>query len=98
MAKETKPAQAEKLHFAFEKRNYQLLLIGLGILLVGYLLMIGGGSADPNVFNGDELFSFRRITLSPTVILIGYVFIGYAVMYKSKKGKPSKDSEVTLSK
>ena len=68
--------------FAFGKVNYKLLLIGLAILLVGYVLMVGGGSEDPNVFNGEELFSFRRITLAPIVLLGGYIFIFYAILKK----------------
>jgi uncharacterized integral membrane protein len=76
-------ANDSKIQFAFQKKNYQFLVIGLVILAVGYMLMIGGGSADPNVFS-EEIFSFRRITLSPIVILIGYVVIGYAIMVKPK--------------
>lgn len=75
-------------HFKFSKKNYTLLLIGLGINLLGFLLMIGGGSNDPNIFNEKELFSFQRITLSPYLIMIGYVVMGYAIMknpYKEDK-------------
>lgn len=68
--------------FAFGSINFKLLLIGLAILLVGYVLMVGGGSDDPNVFNGEELFSFRRITLAPLIILGGYIFIFYAILKK----------------
>lgn len=68
--------------FAFGKINFKLLLIGLAILLVGYILMVGGGSEDPNVFNGEELFSFRRITLAPIVLLGGYIFVFYAILKK----------------
>jgi len=82
MAKKT--STPSSLQFAFEKKNYILLVAGIGILLLGYLLMIGGGSEDPNVFS-PEIFSFRRITLSPILILIGYGVIGYAIMYKPKK-------------
>lgn len=73
-----------KLKFPFQKKNYQLLLIGVGIILLGYLLMMGGGSADPNVFD-PSIFSFQRITLAPIVVLVGYACIGYAIMYKPKK-------------
>jgi len=69
--------------FAFGKANFKLLIAGLVILLVGYLLMTGGGSEDPNVFNGDELFSFRRITLAPIVIIAGYAIIFYAILKKN---------------
>ena len=62
-----------------------LLIGGVVTVILGYMLMSGGGSADPNVFNGEELFSFRRITLAPLVILIGYVTVGAGIMYRSKK-------------
>lgn len=75
---------AKKEGFAFGKENYKILIIGIVVLVIGYMLMIGGGSKDPNVFNGDELFSFRRITLSPLVILAGFVVILFAIMKKSK--------------
>jgi hypothetical protein len=81
MAKTTKAPS--KLKFPFQKKNYQLLLIGVGIILVGYLLMMGGGSEDPNVFD-PSIFSFQRITLAPIVVLLGYGFIGYAIMHKPK--------------
>ena len=63
--------------------NYKLMLIGLAIIIIGYVLMTGGGSDDPNVFN-EEMFSFRRITLAPIVVLAGFGFEIYAIMYKSK--------------
>jgi SNF family Na+-dependent transporter len=81
MAKTTKaPSQ---LKFAFQRKNYQLLLIGIGIVLSGYFLMSGGGSEDPNVFD-PSIFSFQRITLAPIVVLFGYAFIGYAIMHRPK--------------
>ena len=70
--------------FPFEKINYRLLIIGLGILIVGYLLMAGGGSENPNEFNGEELYSARRITVAPLLVLGGYGFIIYAIMKKAK--------------
>lgn len=66
----------------FTRTNYQLLLIGLGILVVGYTLMSGGGSGDPNVFNAEEIFSTRRITVAPIVCVIGYLFVAYAILKK----------------
>lgn len=69
--------------FAFEKKNYTLLLIGLGFIIIGFLLMIGGGSDDPNVFS-DQIFSFRRMTLAPILILVGYVIEIFAIMKKPK--------------
>jgi hypothetical protein len=73
-----------KPNFALTKENYILLLIGFAIIVVGFLLMVGGGSHDPKVFNEKELFSFRRITLAPIIILVGFVFEIYAIMKKPK--------------
>ena len=70
--------------FAFGKENYRILIIGVVIVVIGYLLMIGGGSEDPNQFHEEEIFSFRRITLSPVVILIGFVTVLFGIMKKSK--------------
>lgn len=72
--------------FAFEKENYVLLLIAILIIIVGYALMAGGGSQDPKEFN-EEIFSFRRITLAPLVVLFGYFFVMYAIMKKPKERK-----------
>jgi len=69
--------------FALGPENYKLLAIGFGIIVVGFLLMIGGKSNDPNVFNAD-IFSFRRITLAPLVLLAGFVFEIYAIMKKTR--------------
>ncbi|MBS1581410.1 MAG: DUF3098 domain-containing protein [Bacteroidetes bacterium] len=69
---------------AFTRLNYRLLLIGIGIVLLGYMLMSGGGSGDPNVFDASEIFSARRITVAPIVCLVGYLFIVYAILKKPK--------------
>ena len=63
----------------FTKKNYYVLVAGIVLIILGYLLMIGGGSDDPNVFN-PEIFSFQRITLAPMVCLIGFVTIIVAIM------------------
>ena len=68
-------------NFAFGRSNYVWLGIGIAILMVGYLLMSGGGSDDPNVFD-ESIFSFRRITLAPAVVLAGYGVIFYAILKK----------------
>jgi hypothetical protein len=75
--------QAKMGDFAFSKENYRLMLIGLAFIVLGFLLMIGGGSNDPNKFSYD-LFSFRRITLAPILILAGYVIEIFAIMKKPK--------------
>lgn len=80
----------EKQGFAFQKENYILLAISFIILLIGYLMMSGGGQEDPTVFFPDndpsktpEIFSFRRITLAPIIVLFGYAFAIFAIMAKS---------------
>lgn len=72
--------------FVFEKENYLVMLAGIVLLVIGYLLMIGGGSNDPNVFS-YELFSFRRITLAPILILLGFVVEIFAIMWNPAKKK-----------
>jgi len=67
--------------FAFGKENYRMMLIGIGVLIIGYALMVGGGSDDPEVFS-EDIFSFRRITLAPIVVLAGYGAIFYAIFKK----------------
>jgi membrane-bound ClpP family serine protease len=84
MAKK-KPKQEEP-DFPLQKDNYILLIIGFAIIMIGFLLMMGGKSDDPNVFN-PEIFSFRRITLAPIVVLIGFVFEIWAIMKKPKTEK-----------
>jgi len=74
----------KKEGFAFGKNNYKLLIIGTVVLIIGYMLMIGGGAEDMNSFNAAELFSFRRITLSPIVILTGFAIILFAIMKKTE--------------
>ncbi|HKK81076.1 MAG TPA: DUF3098 domain-containing protein [Prolixibacteraceae bacterium] len=69
--------------FALGRENYKLIIIGLVAIVAGFLLMIGGASGDPEVFN-PEVFSFRRITLAPMVSLAGFLFIIYAIMKKPK--------------
>ncbi len=70
--------------FLFEAVNYKFLLIGLGIIAVGFVLMSGGGSDDPNVFKEKELFSFRRIGLAPTMVLAGFGVVIYSIFKKTK--------------
>jgi hypothetical protein len=81
--KEIKDKPTTEPGFALEKENYRLMAIGFGIIVLGFILMIGGGSDDPNVFNPD-IFSFRRITLAPLVLLFGFLFEIYAIMKKPK--------------
>lgn len=88
-----KKANDVNFHFGFRKENYKLLLIGLAINIIGYLLMIGGGSDDPNVFKENELFSVTRLTISPILILGGFVVMIYAIMKKSKSSSSNNTEE-----
>lgn len=76
-----KPVEEKSTEFAFGKENYRLLLIGIVIIAIGFILMIGGGSDNPAVFN-EKIFSPRRITIAPVLILIGYVIEIFAIMKK----------------
>ncbi|CAM1365198.1 DUF3098 domain-containing protein [Tenacibaculum xiamenense] len=71
-------------NFLFGKRNYIIMLIGLAVIALGFILMAGGGSDDPNVFN-PELYSWRRIRLAPTLVLIGFGIEIYAILANPKK-------------
>lgn len=84
MAKKEKEAKTEG--FALGKENYKLMAIGFAIIVLGFILMAGGGSDDPNVFN-PEIFNFRRLTIAPVILLIGFVFEIYAIMKKPKEDK-----------
>jgi hypothetical protein len=70
--------------FAIARGNYKILLAGLALIVLGYLLMMGGGSDDPNKFN-PEIFSTQRITIAPIVCLAGFVVIIVAIMRKPKE-------------
>ncbi len=73
-----------KEKFLFEKKNYMIMLVGLAVIALGFILMAGGGSDDPNVFN-EEIYNFRRIRLAPTLVLIGLGIQIYAIFAKPKK-------------
>ena len=68
----------------FDKQNLWLMLLGVGIIALGMLLMVGGRSADPTTFNYDEVYSTRRITIAPILIIIGLGIEIYAIFKKPK--------------
>lgn len=70
--------------FAIPMKNVIYLLAGLALMIIGYILMTGGGTADPSVFTEKEMFSFRRVTLAPLFILAGFVVEIVAIMYIPK--------------
>ncbi|WP_269226914.1 DUF3098 domain-containing protein [Flavobacterium eburneipallidum] len=76
--------EEQKPEFLFEKVNYKILLIGIAVITLGFILMSGGGSEDPNVFN-EDIFNFRRIRLAPTTVLIGFGITIYAILKNPKK-------------
>ena len=84
--KNTKPVStepADERQFAFDRENYKWVIIGLAFIVIGFLLMAGGGSNDPDVFS-KGIFSFQRLTLAPLLVLAGYVSEIYAIMKKPK--------------
>jgi len=78
-----KENQHPKDVFIFGKSNYKFLLIGLGLILLGFILMLGGGSESPDDFN-EGIFNFQRLTLAPILILAGFVIEIYAIMKRNK--------------
>lgn len=84
MGEKKRKEASKQSAFIFEKKNYQFMLIGAAIIALGFILMAGGGSEDPNVFN-PEIYSWRRIRLAPALILIGFGFQVYAILLKPKK-------------
>lgn len=69
--------------FPLGPENYKLMAIGFGIIVLGFILLAGGGSDDPEVFN-PAIFNFRRVTLAPMILLFGFGFQIYAIMKRSK--------------
>lgn len=76
--------EKQQHEFLFEKVNYKILIIGVIVIALGFILMSGGGSDNPNVFS-KAIFSFRRIRLAPTVVLIGFGITIYSILKNPKK-------------
>ena len=92
MADEKKDLERETNEgkFPLTRLNYKLLAIGFFVIVLGFALMIGGKSDDPTGFN-PEIFNFRRITLAPMLVLGGFLFEIFAIMYRSKRAKSTED-------
>ena len=86
MGKKSKQAVKPTKQIIFQKKNYTFLFIGLGFIALGFILMAGGGSDDPNVFT-PEIYNFRRIRLAPTLVLIGLGIQVYAILLNPNKKK-----------
>ena len=85
MSKEKKPVTtATNSTPLFGKENYMWMLIGLGVIALGFFLMSGGRSSDPKLFNKDEVYSTTRITIAPLLIIAGFIIEIFAIMRKSK--------------
>jgi len=76
--------EESKEKFLFEKKNYIIMLVGLAFITIGFVLMSGGGSENPAVFN-EDIYNFRRIRLAPTLVLIGFAIEVYAILANPKK-------------
>jgi len=70
--------------FAVDKKNFTWIIAGLLLMVAGYILMTGGGTKDPDIFTGAQMFSFRRIVLAPLLIFSGFIFEIWAIMHKPK--------------
>lgn len=86
MSKNKNAQTPAKQEFIFQNKNYLFMFIGLGCIILGFILMSGGGSDDPNVFN-PEIYNFRRIRLAPTLVLIGLGIEVYAILLNPHKKK-----------
>jgi hypothetical protein len=75
-----------KPQFLFGKRNYLFMFIGLACIALGFILMAGGGSDNPEVWN-DEINNFQRIRLAPTLVIVGLAIEIYAILLNPKKGQ-----------
>ncbi len=80
------PNSGTKPEFIFQKKNYQFMFLGLAFIVLGFILMSGGGSDDPNVFS-EDIYKFRRIRLAPTLVLIGLGIEIYAILLNPHKKK-----------
>jgi len=76
--------QAAAIPFVFNRNNYVIMIVGIVVILAGFLLMSGGASTDPNVFPKNEIYSFRRITLAPVVVFIGFGIEIFAILKRPK--------------
>jgi hypothetical protein len=79
-----KKAPSTEKQFLFKKKNYQVLLIAIGVIAFGFFLMTGGGSNNPEVFN-PAIFNFQRIRLAPTLVLIGFGIAMYSILLNGSK-------------
>jgi len=77
--------------YLFGKKNVLFVLIGVALMIVGYLTMIGGGSEDPNVFPAEEMYGFRRTVLAPILIIAGLVMQIVAILIRPNRSSDHSD-------
>ncbi len=88
--KEKQPAPVQQKQsaaltpFIFDRTNYIIMIAGVVVILIGFMLMSGGATTDPNVFPKEELYSFRRITLAPIVVMLGFGIEIYAILKRPR--------------
>jgi len=84
-----KPVQAKQVKkehqfgFVFTKINLYIMFVGIAFLVLGYLLMVGGKSNDPAVFN-DAIFNTQRLVVAPILLVVGFIIEIFAIMYRAK--------------
>jgi hypothetical protein len=88
MAKQVKTSVSKNSKPLFEKENYRWMAIGFALVILGLLLMMGGKSKDPNVFDPSQVYSFRRITIAPILILAGLALEIVGIFKKPKVHNP----------
>ncbi len=87
MAKQQSPSKSSNYEhkFLFNKQDYILMCVGLGIITLGFLLMLGGGDSNPETFKADEIYHPLRITIAPIIIMLGYLFEMYVILRRRKQ-------------
>ena len=70
--------------FLFNNRRYKILTISIFIIGLGFVIMSGGESSDPDIFN-HEIYNFRRIRLAPLMVVLGFILCIFSILYKDKK-------------
>ena len=70
--------------YLFNKRRYRTLFLSIFVIALGFIIMSGGETSDPNIFN-DEIYNFRRIRLAPLIVLSGFILCIFSILYNEKR-------------
>ncbi len=89
---------SKEIGLALPKQNYLIIIGGVVLVLLGFVLMSGGGADDPDVFVKEELFSTRRITIAPLLVILGYVVVLYGVLKRPKNAVVIESNETENAK